>query len=122
MAMLQGLTKPIQKNLPKANNLVSAGVTGIGGYSIARFIDNLIGGRLQAIGIGLPIIGSLSALDLVMILSFKATMRKNSMVAAAFAGDRIFNLRQGIPGITPGLNLSTAGLSSAAGPQGGGLF
>ena len=112
----------VQKNLPKANNMISAGVTGIGGYSIARFIDNLIGGRLQAIGIGLPIIGSLSALDLVMILAFKGAMRKNSMVAAAFAGDRIFNLRSGIPGITSKVNLSSAGLSSSAGPVGGGLF
>ena len=121
MVMLASVTKPIQKNLPKANNLISAGVVGIGGYSIARFVDGLIGGRLQAIGIGLPIIGSISVLDLVMLLSFKATMRKNTMVAAAFAGDRIFNLRQGVPGLS-GLNLSTAGLSSAAGPTGGGLF
>lgn len=120
MAIATTITRPIQKNIPKASGIIQAGVVGIGSYSVARFLDGLIGGRLSAIGIGLPIVGSLSVLDLIMILSFKAVMRKNSLVAAAFAGDRVFNLRTGVPGLAQ-LNINAQSISSTTGPQGGGF-
>ena len=86
------LTKPIQKALPKATNLTGAAITGIGAYRVGRFLDGLIGNRIQSIGVNLPVVGRLSVLDALMILSFKGAFRKNSMVAAAFAGDKVFNV------------------------------
>ena len=120
---LTSVTKPIQRNLPRANNLIGAGVVGIGSYKIARFLDGMIGNRIQAIGIGLPIIGSLSLLDLLMILSFKATMRKNSMVIAAVAGDRVFNLAQNPAGLIPNISLGSPSnsLGASTGSPGGGI-
>ena len=123
MALLANVTKPIQKNLPRASNLIGAGVVGIGSYKIARFLDGMIGGRVQSIGIGLPIIGSLSLLDLIMVLSFKATMRKNTMVAAAVAADRVFNLAQNPAGLIPNISLGSNvnSLGNSAGSPGGGI-
>ena len=124
MAMLASVTKPIQKNLPRANNLIGAGVVGIGAYKIARFLDGMIGNRVSAIGIGLPFVGSLSLLDLLMILSFKASMRKNSYVAAAFAGDRVFNLAQNPSSLIPGIGGLTSNANSvslSSGSPGGGI-
>ena len=117
------ILNPIKKNLPHANNLIGAGVVGIGSYKIARFLDGMIGNRIQSIGIGLPIIGSLSLLDLIMILSFKATMRKNSMVIAAVAGDRVFNLAQNPAGLIPSISgFSPANsVSQSTGSPGGGI-
>ena len=119
---LTTVTRPIQKNLPRANNLIGAGVVGIGSYKIARFLDGMIGNRVQSIGIGLPIVGSLSLLDLLMLLSFKATMRKNTMVAAAFVGDRVFNLAQNPAGLIPsfsGISPANSAGQSVGSPGGG---
>ncbi len=122
---LSSISRPIQKNLPKANNLIGAGVVGIGSYKIARFLDGMIGNRVQSIGIQLPLVGSLSVLDILMLTAFKATMRKNSMVAAAFAGDRVFNLAQNpaslIPGINFGQSIVPAVSSGQSTATGGGL-
>ena len=116
MAKLPGV-EIIQKQLPKASNLTGAAIVGIGSYSVARFLDNLIGNRIQSIGINLPFVGRLSVLDALMILSFKGTMRKNSMVAAAFAGDKIFNLGGSILGFGAGGNTPT----ETSGTPGGGF-
>ena len=122
MAIAQSITKPVSKFLPKAQGAVQSGIVGIGAYSVARFLDGMLGGKLQSIGFGLPIIGSLSVLDLVMILSFKATMKNWKNVSAAFAGDRIFNLKSGIPGVNiPIQGPSPSSLSSSAGTPGGGF-
>lgn len=125
MAGLSSISKPIQKNLPHANNLIGAGVVGIGSYKIARFLDGMIGNRVQNIGINLPFVGSLSVLDILMLTAFKATMRKNSMVAAAFAGDRVFNLAQNPASLIPGLSFGSSGSgvtqSAPATATGGGL-
>ena len=113
---LSSVSRPIQKHLPRANSMIGAGVVGIGSYRIARFLDGMIGNRIQQIGITLPIIGTLSVLDILMITAFKATMRKTSMVVAAFAGDRIFNLAQNPMSLIPGINLggSGAGVTQSA--------
>ena len=122
MAIAASITRPVSKFLPKAQGAVQSGIVGIGAYSVARFLDGMLGGRLQSIGFALPIIGSLSVLDLVMILSFKATMRNWKNVGAAFAGDRIFNLKSGIPGINiPMSGPSASSVSSSTGQQGGGF-
>ena len=114
---------PIKKNLPHANNLIGAGVVGIGGYKIARFLDGMLGNRIQSIGIGLPLVGNLSLLDLIMLLSFKATMRKNTWVAAAFAGDRIFNLAQNPSSLLSlgGFASNVTSVSPVSGSPGGGI-
>ena len=121
MAIAASITRPVSKFLPKATGAVQSGIVGIGAYSIARYLDGMLGGRLQGIGFGLPIIGSLSVLDLVMILSFKATMRNWKNVGAAFAGDRIFNLKSGIPGVNIPTNQPLIGLTGSSGQQGGGF-
>ena len=117
------ILNPIKKNLPHANNHIGAAVVGIGGYKIARFLDNMLGNRVQSIGIGLPIVGSISLLDLVMLLSFKATMRKNTMVVAAFAGDRIFNLAQNPAGLIPSISgfSPSSSVAASTGSPGGGI-
>jgi len=105
------LTSPIQRALPKATNLTGAAITGIGAYKVGRFFDGLIGNRIQAIGVSLPVIGRLSVLDALMILSFKGAFKKNSMVAAAFAGDKVFNVGTSL---IPGLGMSSGPTTTAA--------
>jgi hypothetical protein len=126
MAKLSSITRPIERQLPKASNLTGAAITGIGAYRVGRFLDGLIGNRIQSIGIPLPFIGQLSVLDALMIASFKAAFRKNSMVAAAFVGDRVFNIGQSLTSMIPGMGTSQ-GIAPASAPgtstavQGGGF-
>jgi len=112
------LTSPIQKALPKATNLTGAAITGIGAYKVGRFLDGLIGNRIQAIGVSLPLVGRLSVLDAIMILSFKGAFRKNSMVAAAFAGDKVFNVGTSL---IPGFGNSASSAPATGTSQGGGF-
>ena len=114
------LTSPIQKALPKATNLTGAAITGIGAYKVGRFLDGLIGNRIQAIGVSLPLVGRLSVLDAIMILSFKGAFRKNSMVAAAFAGDKVFNVGTSL---IPGMGSSSGSnpVPATGTSQGGGF-
>jgi|SRR3990167_6638984 len=113
------LTSPIQKALPKATNLTGAAITGIGAYKVGRFLDGLIGNRIQSIGVNLPLVGRLSVLDVMMILSFKGAFRKNSMVAAAFAGDRVFNVGTSL---IPGMGGSSTSIAPPTGTSQGGGF
>ena len=113
--LVTGLTRPIEKALPKVTNLSGAAITGIGAYKVGRFLDGLIGNRIQSIGINLPFIGRLSVLDALMILSFKGAFRKNSLVAAAVAGDKIFNLGTDFLGF----GTNSAPQESSAAPGGG---
>lgn len=114
MGKLPGL-KVIQKNIPKASGVTQAAIVGIGSYKVGRFLDGLIGNRIQAIGVNLPFVGRLSVLDAMMLLAFKGSMRKNSMVAAAFAGDRILNLGQAFAGISGPTAQSAPKTGTAAG-------
>ena len=124
MALSVPGVKQVSKFLPRASGIVGAGIVGVGSYKIARFVDGMLGNRIQSIGIGLPIIGSLSLLDVVMILAFKATMRKNSMVIAAVAGDRVLNLAQNPIGLIPNISLGASPINSlgtSTGSPGGGI-
>lgn len=123
VGLKQSIVNPVAKHLPKANNLIGSGVVGIGAYKIARFIDSLTGNRIQSFGIQLPFVGSLSLLDVIMLLAFKASMHKNSMVAAAFAGDRVFNLAISPANLIPGLRMekNTSSPTASSGTQGGGF-
>ena len=121
MKLGSGLTKPIERALPKATNFTGAAITGIGAYRVGRFLDGLIGNRIQSIGVSLPFIGRLSVLDALMILSFKGAFKKNSMVVAAFAGDKVFNVGTSL---IPGIGNSAASTMSAPATgtsQGGGF-
>lgn len=126
MAFLSSITGPAVKQIPATRNIPQSMIVGAGAYRAARFLDGLIGNRVQSVGIPLPFIGSLSLLDLFMVATFKAAMKRNSNVAAAFAGDRILNLGQslaqiaglgGVAGSASNKNSPT----STSGPSGGGF-
>src|SRR5574338_673533 len=104
----------VQKLLPRATGVAGAAMIGIGSYKLARFVDSLIGNRIQAIGIDLPFAGRVSLLDAVLIPSFLATMHKKpSWVFAAIAADRVLNLAQNPSSLIPGISLGGNGTSGS---------
>lgn len=124
MAFLSSITGPAVKQIPATRNIPQSMIVGAGAYRAARFLDGLIGNRVQSIGIPLPFIGSLSLLDLFMVATFKAAMKRNSNVAAAVAGDRLLNLGQSlsqITGITAMQSSNKNSPTSTSGPSGGGF-
>lgn len=124
MAFLSSITGPAVKQIPATRNIPQSMIVGAGAYRAARFLDGLIGNRVQSIGIPLPFIGSLSLLDLFMVATFKAAMKRNSNVAAAVAGDRLLNLGQSLSQITGIAAMQSSNKNSptsTSGPSGGGF-
>lgn len=121
MAIARSVTSPISRALPKATNMTGAAISGIGAYKVGRFLDGLIGNKIQSIGVTMPFVGRLSLLDALLVLSFKSAYRKNSMVAAAFAGDKIFNLGSSFLGLGTSSGPTVASSPKTGTAQGGGF-
>ena len=51
--------------VPKTKGIVQPMVTGVGFDGIAKFVDGATGGILQSFGFNLPVVGRLSAIDLL---------------------------------------------------------
>ena len=122
MAFGSSLLNPAVKQIPAVRNIPQSMIVGAGAYRAARFLDGMIGNRVQSIGIPLPLIGSLSLLDAFMVLTFKAAMKRNSNVAAAVAGDRLLNLGTSLAQLagTPA-SPSQGAPTLSSGPRGGGF-
>lgn len=61
MAMLKSVTGLV----PKTKGIVQPMVTGIGFDGIAKFVDGATGGILQSFGVNVPVVGRISAIDLL---------------------------------------------------------
>ena len=55
-------------------------------------------------------------LDLIMVLAFKGVMKKNTLVAAAFAGDRVLNAGRSLASLLPFGKQTTKPTPGAAPP------
>lgn len=100
--LLSTLTKPVEKNIPKASNIPTAMMAGAGSYAFARFFDNtILSGAIQSMGITLPIFGRLSLLDVIMVGAFKGAFRKNTLVLSAWAGDRVLIAGRSLASLIP---------------------
>ena len=85
--------KFIQKQIPKVNGIVQTSIVYIGTDKVFTFADNMIGSPFQKIGVPVPVIGRISALDAVEGLTILAAAGRKHWVNVliGFAVTKFFN-------------------------------
>ena len=85
--------KFISKNIPKVSGVVQTSIAFIGTDKVFTFFDGLAGSPLQKIGVPIPLIGRISALDGFEIITIMAAAGKKHWpnVAIGWVVTKFFN-------------------------------
>jgi hypothetical protein len=104
--------------VPKTKGIVQPMITGVGFDGVAKFIDGATGGILQSFGVNVPVVGRISAIDLLNFFvnagGFKFS-RKEGYIAVGAAK----LLQAGVGNIRPLNLLGSTNVSTQSMPASG---
>lgn len=116
---LQSILGPIEKQLPDIRGsgikIIPSAISGVGFDQVAKVFDNFIGSPLQRFGITLPMVGRVSAINIINYfvhnkgkLMPQKDMRGPIAVASSIAVQTGFNLGN-ISGLFSGTTIGNGG-------------